>query len=221
MIPRSEEVKKKEVIEQLSWDELIDENDLQVEVDGDTVIVSGTVANNLSRQAIERDVLNVEGIRHVQNKVVVNTEKSDTSVSDHEIQKNIISMIKGDGEINGSGIKVEVTDGKVYLKGHVPLIWSKELAEELAISASGVTDVINEISVVQEKDPGDYKIEKELANTFENNELINGENIEIESSKGIVRLTGSVGALVIKQAAMDVAISTEGVLDVIDELQVR
>lgn len=87
MIPRSEEVKKKEVIEQLSWDELIDENDLQVEVDGDTVIVSGTVANLSSRRAIERDVLNVEGIRHVQNKVVVKPEKSDTSISDHEIQK--------------------------------------------------------------------------------------------------------------------------------------
>jgi len=221
MIPRSEEIKKKEVIDQLSWDEQIDEDDLQIEVEGDTVIVSGAVANLSARRAVERDVLNVEGIRHVQNKLIIDPGKFDTTLSDKEIRHNIISMIKGDEQIEGAEINVEVADGKVFLRGKVPAVFSKELAEELAISASGVTDVVNEISVLKEKNPKDYTIEKELNRTFENNELISGENIEIEASNGIVRLTGSVGALVIKQEAMNIALYTEGVLDVIDELQIR
>ncbi len=136
--------------------------------------------------------------------------------------------------LNNFDINTDVTNGEVMLTGKVDSNLDKELAEELVLSLEGVSDVDNELTVMNSKDTesmsskrgdmesdlSDAKITTVITTRFLFNSEVDGGDIDVDTDYGVVTLEGTVTSEAEQQLAMAIAENTEDVRDVVDELVV-
>jgi len=73
--------------------------------------------------------------------------------SDERIREEVSDRLTEHDAIDASGIEVSVKDGVATLSGTVDSRWTKRLAEDLAERAPGVRDVMNQITVADQRAP--------------------------------------------------------------------
>jgi len=136
--------------------------------------------------------------------------------------------------LNNFDINTDVKNGKVVLTGKVNSDLDKELAEELVLSLDGVTSVDNELTVVKNADTKnkkmksdstesgltDAKITTVITTRFLFNSEVGGTDIDVDTDKGVVKLSGTVGSDAEKQLAVKIAKNAEDVRDVVDNLTI-
>lgn len=126
---------------------------INVETSEGVVQLSGFVDSEQSRDAAEATAKNVEGVKEVQNKLMIRDgERSAGRATD-----DVVIAAKVKGEIAGKAglgtaadVNVEVNSGVVELSGFVPSMDQKMKAAEVARGVSGVKDVRNNISLKPE-----------------------------------------------------------------------
>ncbi len=84
--------------------------------------------------------------------------------SDQQIYEDVCERMTQDGQLDASGIDVEVKNGEVMLKGEVPDRRAKRLAEDISDSVSGVQDVHNSLRIRQRNGTPDRWVD-EVGNT--------------------------------------------------------
>lgn len=133
------------------------------------------------------------------------------------------------------GITVDTAGGRVYLTGGVEKRATQELAEEVARSVQGVTNVENRLSLKggSAETPVEHAVTStELEVQDAALELRVGKNLlgeigrhalslEVESTDGVVSVRGRVPDRQRKELALQAAQGTPGVKKVIDLLEVR
>ena len=67
--------------------------------------------------------------------------------SDERIREDVSDRLTEHGDLDASGIEVNVSQGVVTLSGSVDDRWGKRLAEDVAERVSGVRDVMNQLRV--------------------------------------------------------------------------
>ena len=85
MSPYAEEIKKEDVIDQLTWDDSVNANEILVKVEDRTVVLNGTVENSTAKMAAERDAYQVRGVMQVENNLEIQFPPSITLPADSEI----------------------------------------------------------------------------------------------------------------------------------------
>jgi hyperosmotically inducible protein len=121
-------------------------------------------------------------------------------------------------------INVDTRDGVVTLFGMVPTEEAKRAAEAEVHKVSGVQKINNELRVVpdsqqQRVEAKDEDIKANLAKRLDAG-VLEDDDINIEVSAGVVRLTGSVDNQSERLRALTVARATPGVRSVVDDLDV-
>lgn len=149
--------------------------------------------------------------------------------------------------LNNFDINTDVKNGKVMLTGKVNSEVDKELAEELVLSLDGVTEVENELTVIElkdvkdlttvdqmnakhhdstmmdsdtESDLTDAKITTVITTRYLFDSEVGGTDIDVDTDNGVVTLKGTVESDAEKQLAMEIANNAEDVRKVVDELTV-
>lgn len=74
--------------------------------------------------------------------------------SDDRIREDVSDRFTEHGDLDASGIEVDVRQGVVTLSGSVEGRWDKRLAEDIAERVPGVRDVMNQLRVGSQTDPG-------------------------------------------------------------------
>ncbi|MFW5820974.1 MAG: BON domain-containing protein [Bacteroidota bacterium] len=214
-------INKQDIIDHLNWDDSVNNIDIKIEIEDNTVQLKGTVPNYTSKLAAERDVLQVSGVEKVENYLQVKFPPSVTIPNDHDIKENITKMLVWNNMINAENIEISVNRGTVKLWGSVESKWEKHMVESIVNSVHGVVDVENSISVKLGKSLLDKDIENDIKRAFERSILIDEDNISVNVKNSIVELSGSVANMAIKKEAFNTALYTAGVLDVTDNLTVK
>jgi osmotically-inducible protein OsmY len=219
-MPRTEELIKRDVIDQLAWDTRINANRVEVSVDDHTVILGGSVPSYGSRIAAEADARAVFGVTDVENNLTVTYPTAVPVPSDGEIHSNINNVLLWDPELDATRVNVSVQNGRVTLEGSVDALWKKIEAENRVANISGVLTITNKLAVVPNESFADEVIGEDVENALDRNTLVNVDEIDVKVENGVVTLYGSVPAWTVDQAAYTTALYTDGVIDVNDNLRV-
>ena len=131
-------------------------------------------------------------------------------LTDGRMEGAIERRLKMDSRINSDSIGVTVKDGHVRLFGSVDTLHDYGHATQVASSVIGVNSVQNTIEI--RPNPGkDQSIRNTLAQRLENEELLNGDKIQIRVNHQVVTLMGTASNQTALQQAQYIAESVEGV----------
>jgi len=217
---------KKEIVQVLRWDALVDDELIDVHVDSGEVSLTGTVGSLAEKNLAYTDSW-VNGVREVDNQLEVESWARDSRFretkyvekSDSEIRRAVLASFIYDPRVSPFDIAADVNEGIVRLSGTVDNIKAKRAAARDARNTVGVWRVDNQISVRSDA-PSDDTIENRVASALLRDPYVSRFEIDVTSENQIVYLRGSVDTQFEKARADNVAGSVEGVVMVKNSLAV-
>jgi osmotically-inducible protein OsmY len=221
MKPLPNEIVKKNIVDQLVWNGDINIKDINIEVGDDKVLLKGTVDSYSSKLEAARETMLIARNHDIENQLEVKFNPKQSVTNDLEIMDNIQNILRWNDGINPIDIQVEAENGKVTLSGTVSRSREKTKAEKIAASAKGVVDVSNQISVKPSTIHSDTEIANDVKRAFERNPLIDTDKIFTEVTTGIIHLSGSVANDVIRKEIHDIALYTDGIVDIVNEITIE
>jgi osmotically-inducible protein OsmY len=132
----------KRAVHTLSWNSSVPRDAVQVKVENGWVTLDGKVQWHYQRQAADKAVRELAGVRGVSNMIAITP-----SVSPANVRERIENALKRDAELEANRIRVSVQDHKVTLDGTVRTWAEREAAERAAWAVPGVSSVVDHISV--------------------------------------------------------------------------
>jgi osmotically-inducible protein OsmY len=128
----------------LALDLAVPMNTISVSVTDGFATLSGNVDWNYQRAAADVDARRVRGVLGVVDEMLVRQPPATAS----EISDSIMRAFSRDAELYDDNVKVTTSgDGTVTLSGNVATWYERDLAEDTAWRARGVTEVIDDIAV--------------------------------------------------------------------------
>lgn len=220
-MPEPNEIKKQKIIDQLTWDDSVNANNIQVKVSDNTALLQGSVPNYATKIAAASDAYLIAGINKVENNLKVEYPISSYLPSDEEIVENVINTLKWQSHVSTVNLRVDSNGGIVTLSGKTETLWGKNKAEEIVNGIHGVLGVVNKLEVELSRTVIDLEIEKDIQKAFERSAIIDEDKIKVDVNKGTVHLTGAVTNFPIKKEAIDIATYTKGVINVIGDITIE
>lgn len=212
-------------------------NDLKVSVDNGKATLTGTVAEEVSKDLARQIALGVSGIKSVDNQIVVQGEyvainsASGRSFGDVVDDANITAAVKSkllwSKHADGLSADVDTRSGKVTLIGSADTGAAKELAGRLAMNTRGVVAVDNQLRIKGEKpgfvaaakdaaseakhDVADSWVTTKVKSTYAYSSNVDGSDITVSTKGGVVTLSGKVDSGAERELAIELAQNVRGV----------
>ena len=216
---RNDERLKKDVVDQLFWDNRVDSSDVKVEVSDGVVTLSGTLPSLTMCMAAVEDAEDVAGVCRVANNLQVEIPEMLQAPSDEDIKMTVENMLHWNQNIISADVDVSVVMGEVTLEGSVSSYWEKIKAEKIALEAAGTIRVTNKLTVVATGKSTDKKIAADIAAALDRNINVDVEWVDVKVEDGYVTLSGTVPDNRAYRTAYNVTAYTSGVRDITNKLE--
>jgi len=210
---------------------------LSVMVDGNKAVLDGTVQDGVAKDLAEQIAMGVDGIRHVDNRIVVDVNymlpqraSSDRSfgekVEDATITATIKSKLLWNSNTDGLDIHIDTNNGKVTLSGSASNDAEKSLAGRIAKESDGVVGVKNDLALVNKSDTvvksqpavakpqptmSDGWITAKVKSSLMFTRGVDSLDIKVTTRDGVVSLQGVVDSTAERELAIRVAQDIRGV----------
>lgn len=218
---KHEEKIKRDVVDQLYWDQRVDSSDIKVSVDDNTITLSGVVSSFTEKKQAATDAWSIEGVSEVNNEIRVEYPSSLTIPTDEEIKENIETTLLLNLELDSSEIKISVRNGIVTLEGTVDSFWKKNKTEDVISDLLGVIDIVNKLTIVPTKTFTDQEIAEDILNSIERNYRADVNKINVKVEKGEIFLSGKLSDWNSYQTVLNIAENTKGVINVEDNIRIQ
>ncbi len=117
----------------IAWDAMTPEGQIKIKVQNGWITLTGDVEWNYQKTAAEDSVRRLSGVKGVSNMITVHPR-----IDASNIKRRIEEALKRSAEIEATGIRIDVSGGKVTLEGKVHSWHERSLAESAAWAAPGV-----------------------------------------------------------------------------------
>jgi osmotically-inducible protein OsmY len=136
-----------EVMNAWKWNWEIPHNEVKVTVENGWVTLEGEVEWNYEKDAAQKSVEKLMGVKGVSNHITLLYESKDT------VEKTAVEdALALNWSLKSKNIQVNVSQNKVTLSGTVDSIYQKEEAGRIAWAAPGIWSLNNELIVQYEYD---------------------------------------------------------------------
>ena len=219
-------------------------SDLKVAVDNGTATLSGTVEESVNKDLAREIAMGVSGIKDVDNQIVVQADyvaparSSERSygekIDDATITSTVKSKLVWSRHTEGLSTNVDTVSGKVTLKGTADSAAAKDLAGRLAANTRGVSSVDNRLKIVKapagikadtpenvrrtgnetKMDVADSWITTKVKSTLLYSSNVDGTDIKVSTTNGIVTLSGKVDSGAERALAIELTENVRGVKNV-------
>lgn len=209
---------RRDVEEELRWDQDLDASDIGVAVKDGIVSLTGFVSSFNQKMAAEKDAKRVQGVVGLANDIAVRLPTAERR-PDPDLARDVVAALKKALPISHQDIRVVVNDGWITLEGEVEWYFQSERARDTVRGIQGVHGVTSLIQV-KPKLTAD-QIRNKIEQAFWRNAEIDAHNITVEEHEGEVTLNGTVRSWFERQEAERVAWLAPGVKKVNDLITVR
>jgi hyperosmotically inducible periplasmic protein len=216
---RRDEDIKLDVVANLRWDGRVDAADVQVDVDGGRVTLSGTVPNHTARVAAVQETWFTAGVGAVDDELKVVLKKNVPGGSDEELAARANDIIDWHSDLDGCDVRVSVKEGAARLEGTVDAHWKINRVHRLVMGIRGITEVNNNLAVVPSHSVADEALAEDITAALARNVLVGEDQVEVEVANGVVTLKGSVASWMEAHTVKEVVSATPGALEVRDQLE--
>lgn len=209
---------RQDVIDELEFEPSVNAAHIGVAVDDGVVTLSGHVASYAEKVAAEQAVKRVKGVRAIAEELDVRYP-SDKKTADDEIAVRAVNILQWNAVVPASRIQLKVQNGWVTLMGEVDWQFERSAAETEIRKLSGVSGVINNITIKPKILIADVK--KRIEDALKRSAEVEAQNIQIVPlANGEVILEGQVHDWQELEAAERAAWSAAGVRSVENRLTI-
>lgn len=208
---------RQDILDELEFEPSINAAEIGITVDNGVVTLTGHVRTYAEREAAERVVRRVKGVRGIAQEIEVRIFGS-KETDDDDIARRALSIIDWHVAIPKDAVQVRVSKGWITLTGKVEWQYQRHAAADAVRDLAGVIGVSNLIEIEPGISVADIK--KRIENAFERDAEIEAQAIRVDVADGKVTLKGKVKTWSERQAAERAAWSAPGVTTLEDQLSV-
>lgn len=208
---------QKDVMAALEYSPAIMSEHIGVAVENAVVTLSGTVSSYAEKYAAEKTCYRVHGVKAVADEIEVRLPGT------HERSDSAIAQAAADtlawNVLVPASVQVYVEKGRLILRGHVDWDFQRTAAEKALRNLTGITELVNHISIQKHVQPEDVKAR--IQHALERTAVGGSPNIDIEVSGSKVILSGTVQSVTERDDAKWAAWAVPGVSEVESRLQIN
>jgi len=193
---------------------------IDVSVAGSIVKLEGTLETREAFRAAENDAYMVLGVKTVDNQLRVVPPETQEQPTDPELEEIVRSTLIWNTQVNTADMDVVADKGVIELSGSVYSYHQKRLAEELASSIQGVSEVRNNLVINTRDDVNDELIADNIFEALDADPLVNVQDIDISINNGLVTLSGNVQEYAAANAAHDALLYIPGVRGIVNNITI-
>lgn len=207
---------QKDIIAALEYSPAIAAEHIGVAVQDGVVTLTGAVSSYAEKYAAERACFRVHGVKAVADSLEVKLPGTHVR-SDTDLAQAAADTLAWNVLVPAT-VQVSVEKGRVILRGHVDWDFQRNAAEKALCNLTGITGLINHISIEKSVEPLDVK--KKIDEALQRMADDDARNIAVEISGSKVILTGTVQSLAESEDVKWAAWAVPGVSDVESRLQI-
>lgn len=205
---------RQNVIDELDWDPSVDSAEIGVLADAGVVTLNGHVCSFPQKYRAAEIARRVRGVKAVVQEIEVLLPFAKDK--DEDVAHRAVQVLRWNVTVPTDAVKVQVNDGFVTLTGQVDWQYQRRAAEQAIRRLSGVTGVLNSITLRTRVSPGDVR--KQIVSALHRNADLEAQGIVVDVVDGKVTLKGKVRAWYERDLLENAAWAAPGVQSVDDHV---
>jgi osmotically-inducible protein OsmY len=210
---------KKKVMDRLTWDERIDESQIEVSIQDNIATLKGCVSTYPEKVLAEIETQMVPEIQSVVNDIEVKFPGTYEISSDKDVEEAMFCLLDANSEIDSNDVQVSINNGNVILEGTVNSYWKREKIRKMASQTAGVVSIANKITVVPDEEISDKDIVSLIKKSLQNSVHIDAHKVDLKVNNGVVTLSGTVSSMSEYDAVTNIVTFIKGVIDIKNNLK--